>query len=81
MSFYSMAVLGAMPIGSLLSGILADRIGAQDTIIAGASVCIVAAIYFGFRRPALAALIRPIYIERGILAEAVPETSPMSSRA
>ena len=74
MAFYSMAVLGAMPIGSLLSGVLADRIGAQNTIISGAAVCIVAAIYFRFRRPALAALIRPIYIKRGILAEAVPET-------
>jgi len=79
MAFYSMAVLGAMPIGSLLSGILADRIGAQNTIIAGAVVCIAAAIYFGFRRPALAALIRPIYVERGIL-EAIPETTPLSSR-
>ena len=79
MAFYSMAVLGAMPIGSLLSGILADRIGAQNTIVAGAAVCIAAAIYFGFRRPALAALIRPIYVERGVL-EAVPETTPLSSR-
>ncbi len=79
MAFYSMAVLGAMPIGSLISGILADRIGAQNTIIAGAVVCIAGAVYFGFRRPALAALIRPIYVERGIL-EAVPETTPLSSR-
>ena len=79
MAFYSMAVLGAMPIGSLISGILADRIGAQNTIIAGAVVCIAAAIYFGFRRPALAVLIRPIYVERGIV-EAVPETTPLSSR-
>ena len=76
MAFYSMAVLGAMPIGSLISGVLADRIGARNTIIAGAVVCIAAAIYFGFRRPALAALIRPIYVERGIL-EALPETTPL----
>lgn len=74
MAFYSMAVLGAMPIGSLISGILADRIGAQNTIIAGAVVCFAGSVYFGFRRPALAALIRPIYVERGIL-EPIPETT------
>lgn len=76
MAFYSMAVLGAMPIGSLISGVLAERIGTQNTIIAGAVGCVAAAIYFGFRRPALAALIRPIYVERGIL-EALPETTPL----
>ena len=74
MAFYSMAVLGAMPIGSLISGILADRIGAQNTIIAGAVVCFAGSVYFGFRRPALAALIRPIYVERGLL-EPIPETT------
>jgi len=74
MSFYSMAVLGAMPIGSLLTGILADRIGTRNTMIAGAVVCLAGAIYFGFRRPALAALVRPIYIERGIM-EPIPETT------
>jgi MFS family permease len=74
MAFYSMAVLGAMPIGSLLSGIIADRIGTQNTIIAGAMVCLVAAVYFAFRRKALAEFIRPIYIERGIL-EPIAETT------
>lgn len=74
MAFYSMSVLGAMPIGSLLAGVLADRIGTQNTIIAGAIVCLAGAIYFGFRRKALAAFIRPIYIERGIL-EPIAETT------
>ena len=74
MAFYSMSVLGAMPIGSLLAGVLADRIGTQNTIIAGAVVCLAGAIYFGSRRKALAELIRPIYIERGIL-EPIAETT------
>jgi MFS family permease len=78
MAFYSMSVLGAMPIGSLLAGILADRIGAQRTIFVGALVCLAGAGYFAFRRPALAALIRPIYIERGIL-EPEPDT-PLATR-
>ena len=74
MAFYSMAVMGAMPIGSLIAGIVAEKIGSQDTIIAGAAVCLAGAIYFAFRRPALAALIRPIYIERGIM-EPIAETT------
>ena len=72
MAFYSMAVLGAMPIGSLVAGMLADRIGAERTIFIGAIVCLAAAVYFSFRRKALATLIRPIYIERGILGP-IPE--------
>ncbi|HEX9163301.1 MAG TPA: MFS transporter [Thermoanaerobaculia bacterium] len=74
MAFYSMSVLGAMPIGSLIAGIVADRIGAERTIFAGAIGCLIGAAYFAFRRPALAALIRPIYVERGIL-EPIPETT------
>lgn len=67
MAFYSVAVLGTQPIGSLLAGVLADRIGAPSTILAGAVVCLAAAIWFAFRRPILAEHIRPIYIELGIL--------------
>lgn len=67
MAFYSVAVLGTQPIGSLVAGILADRIGAQHTILAGAVICLGAAAWFAMKRPALAELIRPIYIERGIL--------------
>ncbi len=67
MAFYSVAVLGTQPIGSLLAGVLADRIGAQNTILAGAVVCVAAGIWFAVQRPSLAEHIRPIYIERGIL--------------
>jgi predicted membrane-bound spermidine synthase len=42
-------------------------IGTQRTILAGAIVCLCGALWFAFRRPALAALIRPIYVERGIM--------------
>jgi len=67
MAFYSVAVLGTQPIGSLLAGVLADRIGTQETILAGAVVCVFAGLWFAIRRPNLAEHIRPIYIERGIL--------------
>jgi predicted MFS family arabinose efflux permease len=69
MAFYSVAIMGTQPIGSLLAGILADRIGSQRTILYGALACLCGAIWIGFRRPMLAAHIRPIYIERGILVD------------
>jgi MFS family permease len=67
MAFYSMAVLGTQPLGSLAAGILADRIGAPHTILIGAVVCIFAGTWFAWRRPLLARYVRPIYVERGIL--------------
>ena len=67
MAFYSVAIMGTQPIGSLLAGILADRIGAQHTILAGGAVCAVAAVWFAVVRPRLAEHIRPIYISLGIL--------------
>ncbi|MGZ7081256.1 MAG: MFS transporter, partial [Thermoanaerobaculia bacterium] len=67
MAFYTVAILGTQPIGSLLSGVLADRIGAQHAIFVGAVVCVLGGVWFGLRRPSLAEHIRPIYIERGIL--------------
>jgi MFS family permease len=67
MAFYSVAILGTQPIGSLLAGVLADRIGAETTILAGGAVCAIAAIWFMIVRPRLAEHIRPIYIALGIL--------------
>ena len=48
--FYGMAFMGMAPIGSLLSGSLADRIGAPNTVMYGAIVCVVAAIFFNRKR-------------------------------
>jgi MFS family permease len=67
MAFYTMAFLGTAPIGSLIAGALADRIGAQATIATGGSVCLLASLWFGTRLPLLRQLVRPIYVERGIL--------------
>jgi predicted MFS family arabinose efflux permease len=67
MAFYSVAIMGMQPIGSLLAGIVADRIGAEKTILYGAILCLAGAIWVGIKRPMLAAYIRPIYIERGII--------------
>ena len=67
MAFYAMAVLGTQPLGSLLAGVLADRIGTQRTILIGAVACLAGAAWFASNRRRLARYIRPIYVERGIL--------------
>ena len=68
MAFYTMAFLGTAPIGSLIAGVLAARIGAPMTVLLGGAACIVAAAWFTRALPSLRAQVRPIYIERGIIA-------------
>ena len=70
MAFYTMAFLGTAPIGSLLAGVAADRIGPQRTVLFGGLACIAAGVWFAVRLPRLRELVRPIYVERGILAAA-----------
>ena len=70
MAFYTMAFLGSAPIGSLIAGFAADRVGPQRTILFGGLACIAAGVWFHLRLPRLRELVRPIYVERGILAAA-----------
>lgn len=78
MAFYAMAFLGSAPIGSLLAGALAERIGAPATVVLGGVACIAGGLWFASRLPALRELIRPIYIERGILAPPALDTGTKS---
>jgi MFS family permease len=68
MAFYTMAFFGSAPIGSLLGGMLADRMGAPKTILWGGVVCLAASAWFAVKLPTLRVLVRKIYIERGIIA-------------
>jgi MFS family permease len=75
MAFYTMAFLGTAPIGSLIAGLVAARIGASSTIVLGGVACIAGALWLAARLPALRAEVRPIYLERGLLsAEAAQVT-------
>lgn len=67
MSFYTMAFLGTTPFGSLVAGAVAEQVGAPVTIGGGGILCVLTGIWFWRRLPALRAVVRPIYIERGIL--------------
>jgi MFS family permease len=69
MAFYAMAFLGTAPIGSLFAGVLAEHLGEPATVVIGGVACILGGLWFRSRLARLRELVRPIYIERGILAE------------
>jgi len=69
MSFYTMAVMGMMPFGSLLSGTLAHAIGAPHTLLVGGMCCVAGALLFARKLPLLRSLSRSIYISKGIIPE------------
>jgi MFS family permease len=70
MAFYTMAFLGTAPIGSLIAGVVADRIGPAATILGGGVCCLLVASWFAVRLPGLRALVLPIYVERGVIGAA-----------
>jgi MFS family permease len=69
MSFYTMAIMGTAPFGSLLAGWLAKIIGTPWTIFAGGIVTIAGSLIFLRKLSELKALVRPIYIKMGIFPE------------
>ncbi len=69
MSFYTLSFTGIAPFGSLIAGSLAARFGAPLTVISGGILCIASGIWFYLRLPELRRVVRPIYIELGIIPE------------
>jgi len=69
MSFYAMAFAGMSPFGSLLAGVLAQKFGAPATVIASGIVCVIGAGLFARQLPRLREVVRPIYIQLGVLPE------------
>jgi MFS family permease len=72
MAYYAMAFQGVAPFGSLIAGWTTDRIDAPGTLVAGGVLCIAAAIWFAFQLPAIRKVVRPIYVQLGILPELTP---------
>ncbi len=70
MSFYTMSFIGMAPVGSLVAGALAQRIGAPAVLLLGAALCLSAAILFSRRLPALQAEAQPVYQRLAELAKA-----------
>lgn len=69
MAFYGMAFIGMLPFGSLLAGWSASHVGASPTIAGGGALCIAGAVLFRRKLPGLREIVRPVYVERGVLPE------------
>ena len=67
MSFYTMAFMGTAPIGSFLAGSMASMIGAPATLLIGGIACVIGALVFAQKLPLFIKLVRPIYIQLGII--------------
>jgi MFS family permease len=53
MAVYSMMFLGMAPLGALVAGWLAERVGAANTVAIGGAGCVLSALVFSLRLPAL----------------------------
>lgn len=69
MSFYAMAFMGMAPFGSLLAGSLASKIGAPTTLTISGLACVVGSLLFLTKLPLIRKLVRPIYVQMGIIRE------------
>jgi MFS family permease len=67
MAFYAMSFMGMAPFGSLVAGAVAARIGAPWTIVGGGALCVCGAAVFARYLPRIRDVVRPIYMEQGIL--------------
>lgn len=66
-SLFMMAFLGTSPVGSLLAGRVAEHIGAPRTVILEGMCCVLGAILFTRKLPALTKAVHPVYAKLGIL--------------
>jgi MFS family permease len=76
MSFYTMAFLGTVPLGSLIAGWLSSKIGAPHTLVVGGICCLIGGGLFARALPVLRTHVRPIYVKLGILTAAELSVPP-----
>ncbi|HKW79606.1 MAG TPA: MFS transporter [Casimicrobiaceae bacterium] len=65
MSLYTMAFLGSLPFGNLLSGAIARYAGEDVSFLLSGTACLVALLLFWRALPALRAAARPVYARLG----------------
>jgi MFS family permease len=90
MSFFAMAFVGMSPFGNLLAGYMATKLtpagadaaaGASRTLLIEALVCLAAAGGFLRALPRLREIIRPIYIQKGLIIPAEMTLPPTMEAA
>jgi MFS family permease len=71
MSYYTMAFVGMTPFGSLLAGGLAHRLGAPRAVMITGAFCLLGAVWFSTQLKYIRKIMRPIYVEMGIIPRAL----------
>src|SRR5579862_379541 len=67
MSYYTMAFVGMAPFGSLLAGALAHKFGAPHAVMITGTFCVAGSIWFTTQLKSIRQIMRPIYVELGII--------------
>jgi len=67
MSFFTIAFMGTVPLGNLLSGSLSNLIGVTYTILFGGVSCIIGAIIFALKLPEIKKHTRAVYIKKEMI--------------
>lgn len=78
MSLYSMMFIGMGPIGALLAGMVAAKLGAPWTVGIGGFVCLVGGAIFARRLPSIRGEARQLILAQGMTAGDPPATIPVS---
>lgn len=73
MAVYSMMFMGMAPVGALLAGTLAGRLGAPATVAAGGAVCLAGAALFWSRIPRYRGEAVRLIVAQQMIAGAPPE--------
>lgn len=69
-SIYMMSFLGVAPLGALLAGMLAERIGPPATLALGGTLALCAAFLYWMNLASIRRAIRPVYEKLGIVPRA-----------
>jgi MFS family permease len=69
MALYTMAFMGMTPLGSLLAGAAAGRIGAPHAVAVGGAACVAVTAAYARNLPAIRRAVRPVFRERGIIPD------------
>ncbi|WP_202621862.1 MFS transporter [Pontibacter russatus] len=69
MSLYATAFMGMAPIGSMLAGAVAERVGVGYTLAGCGLLCALSIVPFAVRLPRLRQMVWPIYERLGIVPE------------
>jgi predicted MFS family arabinose efflux permease len=67
--FFMLAFMGMAPLGSLLAGVVARRAGTPTAVLIGGGVCLVTAVWFATRLPALRRAARARDTEVAVVAD------------